>query len=56
MQEYTVEIFDDNGYLVKSVTSTAKSLTIPIADLKEGFYNVKITQGKEVVNKRIIIN
>ena len=51
----TILITDIIGNTVKQVAVNSNQLSINVADLNEGVYNVSISNGAGVINKRVVI-
>jgi hypothetical protein len=53
--DFDVQILDYSGILHYSAKKSGDSFTIPVSNLKDGSYTVRITYGKEVENLPLII-
>ena len=51
----TILITDIIGNTVKQVSGINKQVSISVADLNEGIYNVSISSGVGIINKRVVI-
>jgi hypothetical protein len=52
---YTVSIFNLYGILQKQKKCLGDSFTIPVYNLKDGTYIIKIDNGKTISNNQLII-
>ena len=52
---FTIRIIDFYGSLHFTTTKSGSSFTIPISNLKDGNYIVEITNGKNIINKQLVI-
>jgi len=53
-EKATIEIFNINGQIIKSICSISKSTTVDLTDLSSGVYIVRVKTDKEIVTKKII--
>lgn len=53
--KYNVSIIDIYGELYYSSTKSGASFTLPVNNLKNGNYIVRITKGKQTTNKQLIV-
>ena len=52
---FTIRVIDFYGSLHFTTTKSGSSFTIPISNLKDGNYIVEITNGKNIINKQLVI-
>ncbi len=54
---YTIEIYSEDGRLMKEVSTPQKSEVIPVSDLAEGLYIVRVydNEGHLIQNKKVFI-
>lgn len=54
--KYTVDVFNTSGLLVFKKTCTSKETTLSFAGLSGGVYILKITQGQNVINHKLLLD
>lgn len=52
---YDIQIMDYYGSLHLQTTKSGDSFTLPVSNLKDGIYFVKITNGKEISNLKFVV-